>query len=137
MTSDNVVRLPGQDAPESPASPAARGDGMAADNHALALRMHRFSLDRDAQFQSDALRNPAWDILLSLYVAQMEKLDAPFATLCVANRLSSDMGAAAVKALHALSLVAWREGEPNSPVALTPRGAAQMNQFLQRVALSA
>jgi hypothetical protein len=137
MTSDNVVRLPDQGAPESSASRAERGGDAPADNHALALRMHRFSLARDAQFQSDALRNPAWDILLSLYVAQIEKLEAPFATLCVANRLSPDMGKNAVKALHALSLVEWSETEINSPVALTQRGAAQMNQFLQRVALSA
>lgn len=136
MMCDNVVRLPGQGAPESSAVPAEYGSGVAAvEHHALALRMHRFSLARDAQFQTDALRNPGWDILLSLYIAGFEGLDAPFASLCVANRLSPEAGAAAVQSLSSLSLVQWDEGRVK--VALTERGLALMNQFLQRVALSA
>lgn len=133
---DNVVRLPGGGAPESSAASAEYDSGVAAaEHHAFALRMHRFSLARDALFQMDALRNPEWDILLSLYIAGCESLDAPFASLCVANRLSAEVGAGAVQSLLSLSLVQWDEARVK--VALTERGMAQMNQLLQRVALSA
>lgn len=133
---DNVVRLPGQGAPETSAVPVEYDSGIAAaERHAFALRMHSLSLARDAQFQADVLRNTGWDILVSLYIARCESLDAPFASLCVANRLSPEAGAAAVQSLLSLSLVQWDEGRVK--VALTERGMAQMNQFLQRVALSA
>jgi hypothetical protein len=138
MMCDNVVRLAGQGAPVSFASQAIGGSGgIPAEHHVLALRMHRFSLARDAQFQSDVLRNPAWDMLLSLFVARQEGLDAPFSSLCVANRLSAEAGATAVQALSAMFLVEWDAENPNGHVALTQRGFAQIDQFLQRVALSA
>jgi len=72
------------------------------------------------------------DIVL---VPRREMLDAPFASLCVANRLSAEVGAGAVQSLLSLSLVQWDEARVK--VALTERGMAQMNQLLQRVALSA
>ncbi|HEX7783484.1 MAG TPA: hypothetical protein VF509_11820 [Sphingobium sp.] len=136
MMCDNVVRLsPGQGAPESSAAAEQAGGNAAVEPHALALRMHRFSLARDAQFQADVLRNPEWDIMLSLYIARLEELDAPFASLCAANRLSTDICSAALQSLLSLSFVQWDGGRGN--VVLTERGHAQMNQFLQRVALSA
>jgi hypothetical protein len=115
------------------------------DRKALALRMHRISLDRIGQFQTDLLRSPAWDVLLSLFIAQSEDLDVPFASLCVANRLSHSMGKDAVRSLESVALARWKpanDGGENDDkslqlVEITSRGVTQMDQFLQRVALSA
>ncbi|PZU57079.1 MAG: hypothetical protein DI547_14700 [Sphingobium sp.] len=111
----------------------------AFDGRLLALRMHRSNLDRATHFQTLAVSSPGWDAMLTVYIAHGEGLDVPFASLCAANRLSAEAGAEAVRALEGAGLVRWKDGEGSDArrVEITPRGAAQMNQFLQRVALSA
>jgi hypothetical protein len=107
----------------------------------VALRMHRNSLDRSATFQTDLVRNLSWDVLLSLFIAGAEGLDVPLASLRAANRLSLQAGQEAVETLVTAGLAQWKPtGESRGEhklVELTPRATAQMNQFLQRVALSA
>jgi len=106
---------------------------------ALATRLHRQSLDRADHFQMEALRNAAWDVMLSLFIARSEGLDMPFASLCAANRLSRPAAERAVEALAGATLARWSRTseEGGSCVELTARGAAKIDQFLQRVASSA
>lgn len=142
MTRDDAGRLPDWRAPQFSAVKAEQKDkeGKAIDRMALALRMHRNSLDRAAQFQTDMVRSPAWDVMLSLFIARAEGLDVPLASLCAANRLSPVAGEGVVEALASASLAQWKAndgGTGRQHVELTPRGALQMDQFLQRVALSA
>jgi hypothetical protein len=105
----------------------------------LASRLHRMSLERVDHFQTEAVRNPAWDVMLSLFIARQEGLEMPFASLCAANRLSRPAAERAVEALAGATLARWaRAAAPaGATVELTARGASKIDQFLQRVATSA
>lgn len=114
--------------------------GARRDNAGMAVRMHRLSLDRANMFQTDAIRNPEWEILLSLFIANNEGLRMPFASLCAANRLSRGIAERAVDALAVATLAEWRRGgsaPADRHVELTASGKSKVNQFLQRVATSA
>lgn len=102
----------------------------------LACRMHKMSLDRVDLFQTEAVRNPAWDVMLSLFIARAEGLEMPFASLCAANRLSRPVAERAVESLSGATLARWlRTPEADGAmVELTARGASKVDQFLQRVA---
>jgi len=121
--------------------PGASPAGRPLDPKTVALRMHRNSLDRSATFQTDLVRSLSWDVLLSLFIAGAEGLDVPLASLRAANRLSPQAGEEAVDALVKAGLAQWKPsgegGGERKLVELTPRAVAQMDQFLQRVALSA
>lgn len=120
---------------ESRAGPARRP----LDPKTVALRMHRNSLERSATFQTDLVRSRPWDVLLSLFIAGVEGLDVPLASLRAANRLSPQAGDEAVEALVTAGLAQWKPSDDGGRklLELTPRAMAQMDQFLQRVALSA
>lgn len=124
----------------APADEAGEHIAIGPDSKEAALRLHRRSRERAIHFRTDAVRSPAWDILLSLFIARAEGLDAPLASLCAANRLSIEEGRAIMPELIAAALARWKPGpetDENPRPELTPHGVARMNQFLQRVALSA
>lgn len=135
---DAVKRVTMNDQYRTLAQPAAPSQSN-GERIALAIRLHRQSLDKADHFQTEAVRNAPWDVMLSLFVARSEGLEMPFASLCAANRLSRPAAERAVEALAGATLARWsRAGdEGGACVELTARGAAKIDQFLQRVASSA
>jgi hypothetical protein len=62
----------------------AEGEGEAQVSAAMVRRLIRLRRDRDRHFPADLFGDPAWDMLLDLTAARMERVDVAVSSLCVA-----------------------------------------------------
>ena len=92
--------------------------------------------DREWQFPRGLFSDPAWDILLELYVAQSEDRPVTVRDACKAASVPETSGTRWLRILESRHLVK-REGETPEPneatVTLTRDAIAGMNHWLDRV----
>jgi hypothetical protein len=83
-----------------------------------------------------SLANPAWSILLSLFIAREEGLDVSLAALKVANHVSQSVAENCIDGLVGAGLATAlpdNRGDRLAIVQITARGTEHMRRFLQTV----
>jgi hypothetical protein len=118
------------------ASAYAPGDTAPFQRSALALARHAYALRRQraAIFgSSDLFGEPAWDILLDLYIAQAEGKPVSVSSACIGSASPPTTGLRWLAVLTEQGLIARTADEQDQRrilVHLTARGLAAMEQFL-------
>jgi DNA-binding MarR family transcriptional regulator len=121
-----------------PGANGANGGEVRPDYGALAHRLYRERRARTMAFgQWRALfGEPAWDILLELYVASSAGQAVCVGNACIAAEVAQTTGLRWVGKLEKLGLVT-RHDDPadgrRGLVALTPRGRTEMEGYLRRL----
>ncbi len=105
-----------------------------------ALALHRTSVGLPKIFKTQSLANPSWTILLSLFIARSEALDARLPALSVANHLSQPVAETTIDGLAAAGLAVWlpdARGNARAAVQITETGMDHMRRFLETVSIAA
>lgn len=87
-------------------------------------------------FNADLLREPAWDMLLYLFVKELEQQRVRILDLCLASGVAESAALRWIRALEIESLVLRRTGslDDNATwIELSPHGSAAMRGYLRRV----
>jgi hypothetical protein len=89
---------------------AAKADAAepAAIDAALVRRLIRLRRDRDRHFPAELFADPAWDMLLDLAAARMERVDVPVSSLCVAAAVPTTTALRWVRSLSEAGLFVRR-----------------------------
>lgn len=89
---------------------AARADAEAPApiDAALVRRLIRLRRDRDRHFPAELFADPAWDMLLDLAAARMERVDVPVSSLCVAAAVPTTTALRWVRSLSEAGLFVRR-----------------------------
>ena len=132
-----IPAQPGTDGSVSAGSPTREPDGGDAPQRSPAVlkRILRARAERNAHFGVTLFADPAWDILLDLYVAQLDQADIFITSLTMASNVPATTAGRYIGALTSAGLLA-KVRDPidlrRSRVALTGRGAALMESWLDR-----
>lgn len=111
-----------------------------ADLNVKALVLHRTSIGLPSIFKTQILANPAWTILLSLFIARSEELEVRLPALCVANHVSQQNAEKSIDGLVMAGLVNWlpdARGNERAAVQITAVGMDYMRRFLETVTIAA
>lgn len=129
MDSQNSAR--GSDAPslfDSAPEPSRQPD----EPQTLALQLHELGRLRRIYVESRMFENPAWNIMLSLYIGHGKGYPVSLASLCAANQLQPPECETHVGALVERGFVSRESRATGSElVALSERGLQRMDSFLQ------
>lgn len=90
---------------------------------------HRF-------FNADLLREPAWDMLLYLFVKELEQQRVRILDLCLASGVAKSVALRWIRALESESLLVrcTETRDDNAAwIELSPQGSAAMRGYLKRV----
>jgi hypothetical protein len=74
----------------------------------LVRRLIRLRRDRDRHFPAELFADPAWDMLLDLAAARMERVDVPVSSLCVAAAVPTTTALRWVRSLSEAGLFVRR-----------------------------
>jgi hypothetical protein len=110
-------------------SAAFQGSALALARHAYAMRRQRAAIFGT----SDLFGEPAWDILLDLYIAQAEGKPVSVSSACIGSASPPTTGLRWLAVLTERGLIARTADEQDHRrimVHLTERGMAAMEQFL-------
>ncbi len=127
----------GKTTPPAPTMPSARplrpsGDHLALARKAYSLRRKRASLFGNP----DLFGEPAWDILLDLFIAQGEGKQVSVSSACIGSASPPTTGLRWLGVLADAGLIV-RENDPADHrrvlVRLTPAGTAAMERFFDEV----
>ena len=91
---------------------------------------------RSQQLDADLFAEPAWDLLLELYVATREKVDLPVSVASLAAGVPVSVGQRWIKELETRGLVARRcawDDPQREYLGLTPRATRKMDTLLRRM----
>jgi hypothetical protein len=104
-------------------------------NLMLARKAYALRRKRDAIFDNpDLFGEPAWDILLDLYIAQGERKRVSVSSACIGSAAPPTTGLRWLGVLANAGLIA-RENDPRDHrsvlVKLTPNGQAAMDRFFE------
>lgn len=105
------------------------------DRPTIAKMMYSARRDRDLFFDSDLFGEPAWDLLLDLYIAYSEDRLISISSAGIAACAAPTTSLRWINALVERGLIARRDHQFDrrvSYVALTDRGIASMEQLLDR-----
>jgi DNA-binding MarR family transcriptional regulator len=100
----------------------------------LAKRIHAFRQKRNAFFEPEIFGEPAWDILLSLYMAAIEGYRMKVSAVCNESGVPCTTALRWVETLRELGLITKRRNPldaRSSFLELTPKGLDRMERFLQ------
>lgn len=102
---------------------------------ALARKIYTLRRKRAAIFgNADLFGEPAWDILLDLFIAQAESKDVSVSSACIGSAAPATTALRWLGVLTEEGLIA-RENDPQDTrrvlVRLTPAGLTAMNRFLE------
>ena len=86
----------------------AEAEEPAAIDAALVRRIIRLRRDRDRHFPAELFADPAWDMLLDLGAARMERVDVPVSSLCVAAAVPTTTALRWVRSLSEAGLFVRR-----------------------------
>ncbi|HEX7783144.1 MAG TPA: MarR family transcriptional regulator [Sphingobium sp.] len=113
-------------------STSGQADGLAA----VARLLLKESDLRGSYFRQTPFSDPAWHILLDLFIAAVEKKDVSVSSLCVAARVPSSTALRWIKHLADEGLVgrsADQEDRRRSFVRIEPRAFADMAAYLIQI----
>jgi hypothetical protein len=115
------------------AAPVTRGPRAATDRLSLARKTYALRRKRAAFFANpDLFGEPAWDILLDLFIAQGEGKKVSVSSACIGSATPATTGLRWLGVLTDEGLV-LRENDPEDHrrvlVRLTPAGLAAMERF--------
>lgn len=86
----------------------AEAEAPAPIDAALVRRLIRLRRDRDRHFPAELFADPAWDMLLDLAAARMERVDVPVSSLCVAAAVPTTTALRWVRSLSEAGLFVRR-----------------------------
>lgn len=123
-------------------TPAPRNSGSGAADHSIDLGLFAEQLYKErglrARFvDDDLLGEPAWDMLLDLYVAHQRGREITVSSSCIASRVPSSTALRWLGKLEESQLVARRRPPGDARrcvVELTPRAVDRMTELLLRLA---
>jgi len=96
-----------------------------------AARMHMLGRMRGQHFVTPAMADSALDVMLSLFVGELQNRDVSETTLATANLLSRQATGALIDKLVQAGLVVLTGHEPDGrTVGLSPLGSARMRSFV-------
>ena len=98
--------------------------------------VRRYRSRRAEFFEPNLFADPAWDILLELYLANLEQRRISVSSLCAASEVPITTGLRWLAALQAEALTAKRDDPLDGRrvyVSLTPKGFAAMSRFFDIV----
>lgn len=101
----------------------------------LAKQIHAFRSDRASIFGSDLFAEPAWDILLSLYVAEKEGYRLKISSLCNESGVADTTALRWIERLIGLGLIRRRRDpfdHRSSFVEFEPEGLEKMDRLLEK-----
>jgi len=112
---------------------APRGTIDAEASAHIAKRYLRARRERARLFPEELFADPAWDILLDLYVAQANKQRISISAACIASGVPSTTGLRWIGRLEELGLVR-RNDDPNDRrrayIALTPTAVSRVERWI-------
>ena len=110
---------------------AGLGAGPDADLESKAARMHMLSRFRGQHFVTPIMADSAMDVMLSLFVGELQRCDVSETTLATANLLSRRETNALIDKLVQAGLAVLTGHEPDGrTVGLSPLGSARMRSFI-------
>ncbi len=96
-----------------------------------AARMHMLNRTRGRHFVTPAMADSSLDIMLSLFVGELQQRDVSETTLATANLLSRKATSTLIDKLVQAGLVVLTGHEPDGrTVGLSPLGSARMRSFV-------
>jgi len=99
---------------------------------AVAERLYSDRRKRDEHFPPGLFGEPAWDLLLALYVAFEDGRELSIAEACKAARTDAEAGLNVIRKLESESLAA-RSGPDGGTVRLTERAVERLSGYLARI----
>lgn len=90
---------------------------------------------RDEMFDEDIFADPAWDMLLDLYAATLDRRTITVSSLCIAAAVPATTALRWIKSLTSQGLFARvpdRHDARRIYVTLTPKSIAAMNRYFAR-----
>lgn len=150
--SANIARMP--DGSRTPISPfiedhqirtpvrgfhgEAGGDQPAAPVSAAQVRLHiRHRRLREEYFGADLFADPAWDMMLDLYAARLERLRVSVSSLCIASAVPATTALRWIKTLTEMGVFERREDQLDGRrifVALSDNATQAMHGYFRQVA---
>lgn len=99
---------------------------------ARALRLHQLSRQRSNHFHMPVMADHAMDIMLSLMIGELQRIDISVDSLLLANGLSIVDGDTLLDRLIQAGLVSFgsHQVEERRRVILTPLGSARMQSYI-------
>lgn len=117
-------------------APARESERRDSEAIATAKEIYRARRRRDQVLGHDLFGEPAWDILLDLFVAQQRGWRTPLSSVCVASAVPTTTAQRWIRELEARNLVR-RTRDPNDGrrvyVALTETARADLEQLLTEI----
>lgn len=121
--------------------PSARGTRVPADVSARSLaaarRMVRERLRRSHHFDSSLFADPAWDMMLDLFIAEGEGRETPVMNLCLSSQVPETTTLRWVKTLEQAGIVIRQRDEHDQRrvlVRLSPDAARALAAYLEEAA---
>ena len=102
----------------------------------LARRIYAAAIERDRAFPEAVFYQPAWAIMLDLYIAHHEKKLVNMFSACIGARVPQSTAHRWLENLEEVGLVARRPGTFNDRdvlVELTPDAIARMEDLLAKI----
>ena len=99
---------------------------------AVAERLYADRRKRDEHFPPGLFGEPAWDLLLALFVAREEGRELSFAEACRAAGTDAEAGLKVIRKLESEGLAA-RGGAEGGTVRLTERAVERLSDYLARI----
>jgi hypothetical protein len=127
------------DSPPSPAESSAQSDRQLAGLAAMARQIHRFRLRRSRYLPASLFREPAWDMLLDLFVCASEHRAVSTMDVTLASGAPATTALRWIGQLEQEGLIARRQHELDQRVTLvemTPKAKVAMREFLSDFAKS-
>jgi hypothetical protein len=99
---------------------------------AVAERLYSDRRKRDEHFPPGLFGEPAWDLLLALFVAREDGRELSLAEACEAAGADAETGPEVIRKLESNDLVA-RGGSDGGTVRLTERAVERLSDYLARI----
>jgi hypothetical protein len=129
----NVARFrTANDRAAAPRSPRAPAD-VSPHSLATARRMMRERLKRNNHFDAALFADPAWDMMLDLFIAEAEGRETPVMNLCLSSQVPETTTLRWVKTLEHAGIVIRRKDEHDQRrvlVRLSPEAAKSLAAYL-------
>lgn len=110
-------------------SDATAADGTGVWLRAVAERLYSDRRKRDEHFPPGLFGEPAWDLLLALYVAMEDGREMSLAEAVEAARIEPELGQDLVRRMESENLVASRRDS----IRLTENATERLNDYLARI----
>lgn len=106
-----------------------------ADDLRIAKAFYRIRRERSKVLPDRLFGEPAWDMLLDLYVAEREGRDTSISSLCIAASVPGTTALRWIETLERFSLL-YKRNDPHDGrriyVSLTEKGSAALKDFMLR-----